>query len=674
MARGKKGGKPSDGGGDGGGTDPVVDLTVIGTSGSDRLGGGAGNDTFTGLEGDDKINGGDGFDTAVYRGSIHDFSWSFDRKNNAIVTDLNSADGNEGRDTLTKVEAIQFDDYTYLLYDDNPAYFYQAPVSTTVDTPVYVTIEYYDLDDRSVYASFTFNPNTQGWITNIEHIVEDVASGRKRTSTFEFDPTTVDRSYLAEGEVEVVTFDINLGVAVADGIDPKMEIQVIGLNDAPTMLDDAEIQVTEDAGAVQFDLATLGQDVDSDDDGSSLSYAIVSAPDGVAVSLDGTVVTVDPGAGFQLMNSGETLELTLQVQAMDQHGAVSEVQDVIIVVNGADDPVPTYLDANGRVDYGLLGLDPSTAPVLPELNGLTNDPSYPDIVAFTDGDDAKIINTHYIEGFSWNDFWYSGFENPNYDDLAFYTGLGNDKLVFLFDDATGHMEIVDIAMGAGEDVLVIDSDTTGGATISGLNVDMGDDNDQLFVEMDGPGVLQFGLSEFNMGEGNDLMQVKITNPTPDGYGALGALISTDIWMGDGNDTLLIDLRVDNPILWDEMGLDIDTGHGNDHVEITTGPGEALDGTGIDGEIDLGTGDDYLLLDLDADASAQSFFVQGGWPYHLGPEGGYDIVELADGDLSDYSLTAGSTNSYTLTYGNQTVHFSNVEEILLDGENLIGLLA
>ena len=55
----------------------------------------------------------------------------------------------------------------------------------------------------------------------------------------------------------------------------------------------------EDGSAVTFDLATIGNDVDSDDDGTTLSYAITGTPSEGTASITGTTLTFDPGADFQ---------------------------------------------------------------------------------------------------------------------------------------------------------------------------------------------------------------------------------------------------------------------------------------------------------------------------------------------------------------------------------------
>ena len=95
-----------------------VSPTVIGTYGNDSLEGGSGDDLIHGADGDDKItggagddilDGGAGTDTVRYAGNQADFDVVYDAGNNLFtITDLNTADGDEGTDTVSQVGAVEF--------------------------------------------------------------------------------------------------------------------------------------------------------------------------------------------------------------------------------------------------------------------------------------------------------------------------------------------------------------------------------------------------------------------------------------------------------------------------------------------------------------------------------------------------------------------------------------
>ncbi|MEM8732471.1 MAG: calcium-binding protein, partial [Pseudomonadota bacterium] len=87
--------------------------SLEGGRGRDALYGGKDDDTLEGGAGNDLLDGGSGNDTAVFQGSSTDFDIQIltngGQITGFIVTDLNTADGNEGRDTLVNVETLVFE-------------------------------------------------------------------------------------------------------------------------------------------------------------------------------------------------------------------------------------------------------------------------------------------------------------------------------------------------------------------------------------------------------------------------------------------------------------------------------------------------------------------------------------------------------------------------------------
>ncbi len=88
--------------------------TLDGGLGTDTLNGGNGADTLHGGAGNDTLNGGAGNDTATYDGPASDYTvvYEFDGDGNIIgflsVTDNNAGNGDEGTDTLSSVETVNF--------------------------------------------------------------------------------------------------------------------------------------------------------------------------------------------------------------------------------------------------------------------------------------------------------------------------------------------------------------------------------------------------------------------------------------------------------------------------------------------------------------------------------------------------------------------------------------
>ena len=83
----------------------MANNTINGGSGNDSLAGGAGDDTLFGGAGNDTLDGGAGVNTARYDGNLADYVLT------ALgVTDINLANGDEGTDTLSNVQRLQFSD------------------------------------------------------------------------------------------------------------------------------------------------------------------------------------------------------------------------------------------------------------------------------------------------------------------------------------------------------------------------------------------------------------------------------------------------------------------------------------------------------------------------------------------------------------------------------------
>ncbi len=112
-------------------------------------------------------------------------------------------------------------------------------------------------------------------------------------------------------------------------------------NDIPTV-EIISKEITEDANSVTINL--IGNDVDSDDDASSLTYSIVSQPGAGTLinNNDGTVTYTNPTTDFQNLAVGETVDITFTYKATDSHGADSNISTATITITGTNDaPIVT---------------------------------------------------------------------------------------------------------------------------------------------------------------------------------------------------------------------------------------------------------------------------------------------------------------------------------------------
>lgn len=127
-------------------TDDVVNFT--GAAADEIITGSSINDAFTGAAGNDTLNGEAGNDTAIYSGNINDYAITLNMDGTTTVTDNNTADGDDGTDTLRNIENIQFADATQT--DDFSNFIGGAQTVATDASVTDGTIE--TLGDNDIFA------------------------------------------------------------------------------------------------------------------------------------------------------------------------------------------------------------------------------------------------------------------------------------------------------------------------------------------------------------------------------------------------------------------------------------------------------------------------------------------------------------------------------------------
>ncbi|MCB1665062.1 MAG: tandem-95 repeat protein [Pseudomonadales bacterium] len=179
--------------------------------------------------------------------------------------------------------------------------------------------------------------------------------------TFSYDPGSNFQS-LAEGETaeQTVTY-VATDSHGAISAPATLTITVVGTNDGPTLAA-GTLAAAEDGPVVTLDLSALGDDVDSDDTGSSLTYTLLGAAAAGSASISGTTLAFNPGSDFQSLAAGETTTVTLDIEAKDQHGATA-TNSVEVTVTGVND-APTVGDValaatedGGSVSGAFVGDD-----------------------------------------------------------------------------------------------------------------------------------------------------------------------------------------------------------------------------------------------------------------------------------------------------------------------------
>jgi len=154
--------------------------------------------------------------------------------------------------------------------------------------------------------------------------------------SYTFEPGTAFDT-LADGATETVTFRYSVSDGDATSAIQTATITVIGANDAPTT---SPGTVTRTAGEDGLATGTLpGSDVD---DGAVLTFAVVSQPArGPLRFLDAATgaYEFDPGADFQGLDDGESVELSFVYSVSD--GTETVQKTAALIVTGSNDaPVP----------------------------------------------------------------------------------------------------------------------------------------------------------------------------------------------------------------------------------------------------------------------------------------------------------------------------------------------
>ncbi|PMM65552.1 hypothetical protein BCT48_18990, partial [Vibrio sp. 10N.261.46.F12] len=159
------------------------------------------------------------------------------------------------------------------------------------------------------YGSFTFDELTGDW-------------------TYTLDDSKANK--LDQGD----TYIENLVVQSQDGTDSyKIEVEVVGSNDAPTVGEHLTKTTHEDASEKTLNLLKGADDVDAD---ATLSIAdLGTLPTGLSLAADGYTLVIDPSA-FNYLAAGESEQIVLNYNVVDGLGGVTS-QTAKITVNGRND-------------------------------------------------------------------------------------------------------------------------------------------------------------------------------------------------------------------------------------------------------------------------------------------------------------------------------------------------
>ena len=204
-------------------------------------------------------------------------------------------------------------------------------VSTTEDGPNVTDLfrgEDADADNNSSDLTYTILGNLgagQGTVTN------------QGNGTFIFNPGN-DFQDLPAGQSRVVSFtyiatDRHSGTSNA----ATVTLTVSGANDAPSV-GSVTVNAVENGPSVTSNFA--GDDVDSDDDASTIVYTVVTPPaagQGTVTNHNNGTFSYNPGLGFQDLALGETRSIEFTYRARDSHATNSLLATVTVTITGTND-------------------------------------------------------------------------------------------------------------------------------------------------------------------------------------------------------------------------------------------------------------------------------------------------------------------------------------------------
>nr|WP_325252265.1 VCBS domain-containing protein [Amylibacter sp.] len=325
---------------------------IDGGEGNDRLWAGAGNDTLYGGDGADGLLGGNGLDV-VFGGAGDDLLiWSSDG-----VLEGGSYYGGEGYDTvrffvdaeLAETTAFQVGMKLYqrqlALGNADAVFTFEAlgltlagiekanfvvAADTLTAAPDHVAITTGNAasgnvldNDRAADALDPLKVLAVGGQKTLVGTAIETDYGvfqieKDGSYNFTGDYTLLASQTLAGGAVAFDTLTYTLWTPNGKAT-TTLTVEINGNNDYPTF-EHSTFDAVEDGPVVTLDLTAFGDDVDSDDDGTTLTYALANTPSEGSVTIDGTMLRFDPGTDFQDLGPGETREVEVTIAVRDSHG------------------------------------------------------------------------------------------------------------------------------------------------------------------------------------------------------------------------------------------------------------------------------------------------------------------------------------------------------------------
>ena len=327
---------------------------VIGSDNNDILTGNALDNTFRGGIGDDVIDGGAGNDTAIYTGTSGQYSIS-QVGNTITVTSLTGLD--TGTDTLTNIEAVEFD-------------------AVTLNKPTAIALDNSSVDenaDGAVVGNLT--------VTDLDDTVHTFSVSDARFEVVGGQLKLLAGQFLNHEPEPSVSVDVTATDGDGLFVTETFLINVNDLNDAPTSVVIPGQSTPEDS---VFSLDVSGNFSD-EDVGDSLSFSVELAAGGSvpgwltitpAGVLSGTPENADVGViDVRVVASDGTVTTSQVFQLTVQNVNDAPVVTAQIADTSTNEDAPFNLDVSGNfADDDIINGDSLTFSA--ELDGGGSPPSW----------------------------------------------------------------------------------------------------------------------------------------------------------------------------------------------------------------------------------------------------------------------------------------------------------
>lgn len=170
-----------------------------------------------------------------------------------------------------------------------------------------------------------------------------------------FDP---DIGALLEGEELQDVISYTVTDLDGDTDTAQLKVTIVGVNDRPIVDPLLQIISAEESAETSFDLASIFDDPDADDDGTTLTYAVTNQPGAGVASIVGTELVFDPSGQFETLSQGDSTFEQVTVSATDSNGAKTSKTLDLQIFGENDAPVAANGSAGTQENMTLMGALP----------------------------------------------------------------------------------------------------------------------------------------------------------------------------------------------------------------------------------------------------------------------------------------------------------------------------